>query len=84
MALFIEENVVVHLSRIIRRVLTQEVENRCCIVGPVDEVNYGDFPRVREGCTEVRKLLGGDPGIKPRTVDLKSHRTVNCGRLDNQ
>lgn len=79
MTLFIKENVVFHLSRVIRRVLTQEVENRHSIVGPVDEVNYSDLARVRQGRTEVRKLLDGNPGIKPRAVSLKSRRPVNYG-----
>ena len=43
MALFIKENVVIHLSRIIGRVLAQEVENCGSIIGPVDEVNDGDL-----------------------------------------
>jgi hypothetical protein len=77
--LFIEENVVVHLSGVIRGVLTQEVENRCSTVGLVEKVNYSDLARIRQWCTEVRKLLGRDPGIKPSAVGLKSHRPVNYG-----
>ena len=84
MTLFVEENVEVHLSRVIMRVLTQQIQNRCSIVGSVEEVNYSDLARVGEGCAEVRKLLGGDPGIKSRAVGLKSRRSVNCGGWDNQ
>ena len=47
MTLFVKENIVVHLSRIIGRVLTQEVENCCGIIGPVNEVDDGDLARVR-------------------------------------
>lgn len=77
MTLFIEENVVVHLSRIIRRVLTQEVEHCNSIIGTVDEVHDGYLARVRKRCTEIRKFLCGDLGIKPRAVGLESHRPVN-------
>lgn len=75
--LFIQEDIVVHLSGIIGRVLAQEFENCSIIIGPVDKVNDGDLSRVREGCAEVRKLLCGDPSIKPRVMGLKS-----CRRID--
>jgi len=77
MALFIKEDIVVRLSRIIGGVLAQEVENCGGIVGPVDEVNNGDLARVRQRCAKVRKLLSGDPGIKPRVVSLKIRWSVS-------
>ena len=46
MALFVEEKIVVHVSGIIGRVLTQEVENCSSIVGPMNEVNDCDLARI--------------------------------------
>jgi len=77
MTLFVKEDIVVHLARIIGRVLTQEVEHCGGIIGPVDEVNDGDLARVRQRRPEVRKLLGGDPGIEPGAVGLEIHRPVD-------
>jgi hypothetical protein len=75
--LLIKEDIVIHLPRIIRRVLTQELENCSSIIGPVDKVGDGDLARVGQGRTEVRKFLGGDPCIKPRAIGLKVCRSIN-------
>ena len=75
--LFIKKDVIVCLSGVIGRVLAQEVENGGSIVGPVDEVNDGDLARVGQRCTEVRKLLSGNPGIKPRAVGFEIDRSVD-------